>query len=62
VPGLSQIVEREWVSAVKPTGHKSHVSGWKRFAREFRRRQEHKDLARFVQAGSPQKVLDTKQK
>lgn len=34
---------------MKVTGHKSHVSGWRRFQREFRRRDERKDLARFVQ-------------
>lgn len=34
---------------MKRRGHKSHVSGWKRFQREFRRRDERKDLAQFVQ-------------
>lgn len=43
---------------MKRNGHKSHVSGWKRFQRVFRAREERKDLARFVKAQSQKKVLD----
>lgn len=51
-----------YVVDMKSTGHKSHVSGWRRFQREFRRRDERKDLARYMQRQSANKVLDKSRK
>lgn len=43
---------------MKRRGHKSHVSGWTRFQRVFRKQAERKDLAQYMQKRRSKKGVD----